>query len=580
MPGVALLLLLAFSTLPAAAQPVADFSVGWISREPKIDYVWDSARPDREGWPEEGQVVQWTAHVRNNGTARAGDVAWRWSIDGEGVSSGTVTLEPNRYTEVVLPWTWTFQRHEIEFEIDVGNAVTERQERNNRLLIHSDALAVGFYAEQTYWNRTATSVSRFDAGATTLDDWLQIRIRQFNDSARLAGVIDRWRIDAVTTVADGSLPLSPLPEVANEYEAFVRPIRFPNAADRSVDLMWGFTSDYPVPVQRTDLLNESLIHELGHARFLVDVYAWGVTEWWKDRVNITPPPPKSNEGWHHTPHRGLMNSHWGFIDRYSAMAMNRIAGHRATKGNYNPPENLGEFLNDLPARSRVRLIRPDGTPVANVPVFIYRSSAEFFDEGLYPKTYDNTPDLERTADADGWIELPRNPFADGPLVHGRESGSGYGSNVTAIVRVNAGGTDLWGYLESLDLNLAYWEGETELAEFELVVGGPICSIARYPLPQSPALESVYTDPDVRFGWNEPTRAVERQLWISVDGGTPTLLATLSGIEDEVIRRVPRGRVAWWVVATYGDGCPVARSATWYFDHDVPGEERRRPSRRR
>lgn len=585
MPRWGPFLLLLLATCSLSAQSLPDFSVAWISRSPKIDYVRGSAQPDVEGWPPAGSTVEWVAHVRNNGGQRAQNVAWRWTIGGEIAATGFATLEPGRYTEISLPWTWTFDRHEIAFEIDAGNAIAERQERNNHLLIHSDALSVAFYVEQSYWTRSMENFARFNVGATTLDDWLQIRIGHFNEMAALAvypdspmGVLDRWRIDAIHVVPDGALPLSPYPEVADEYPEQARPIRFPNAADRSVDIQWGFTDFYPVPSKPADLY-DSLIHELGHARYLVDIYAWGITDWWKDRVNLEPQPPKSFEAWHHTPHRGLMNQHWGYIDQYSAAAMNLIAGHRALAGNYNPPENLGEFLNDLPSRNRVRLVRPDGTPIPHADVALFRSSAEFFAEGLYPKTYDAVADIETVSDAEGWIELPRNPFAEGPVVHGRESGFGFGSNVTAILRVEAGDELSWGYLESLDLNLAYWRGETELAEHEVLVGGPICSIARYPLPSNPGLESRMTRPGVFFSWSEPTPARSREVWVSVNGARPHLVATLTGDETSVTRYIPPGRIAWWVRADYGDGCPEARSATWFFDHESPSLQRRRGARR-
>ena len=37
--------------------------------------------------------------------------------------------------------------------------------------------------------------------------------------------------------------------------------------------------------------------------------------------------------------------------------------------------------------------------------------------GWYGKVIDNTPDLQYTTDADGYAHMPRNPFADGPIVH-------------------------------------------------------------------------------------------------------------------------------------------------------------------
>jgi hypothetical protein len=569
--------------LSVAAQ-TSDFSVAWIARLPKIDYVPGSSDPAVEGWPAAGFVVTWVAHVRSS-RATAANAGYRWTIDGQTAGEGIVALAPRAYTQVELPWTWTFDRHVIAFEIDTGNAFAETQERNNVLTIASNALSVAFYAERSYWNGSEPRVRTLDVGAATLDDWLQRRIRIFNEMAELArypetpqGVIDRLRIDAIHVVDDGALPLSPYPEVASNYPASARPIRFPNAADRSVDLQWGFTfADYPLPGVPDDLY-DSLMHELGHARYLVDVYAWGVAEWRGDRVAIDPPPPMRSRSWYDTRHWGLMNQHYGFIDRYSAAALNLIAGHRPTSGNFNPPENLGRFLNDLPERNRVRLADPSGVPFANATVRIYQSSAEYYAQGVYPKTYDDVPDLEVTSDADGWIELPRNPFSSGPVVHGEEWGFGPGSNVTAIVEVESGGAVSWGFLESLDFNLAWWRGEREVAEHEVVVGAPLCSSATFPFLTTPLPEGRVTSRNVTFGWDGVTTPLRWELWLAVNGGTPRKLLERPGSERFVTAGVPPGRIAWWITATYDERCPAARSSTYFFDHDVGPAHRRAAGR--
>ncbi|MCM2316660.1 MAG: hypothetical protein NDJ92_16050, partial [Thermoanaerobaculia bacterium] len=340
---MAALMLVAATSLGADVGP--DVSVGWISRSPRIPYVWGSENPATEGWPAPGETVTWTAHVRNLTGRNLSGVGYRWILDGRVVGAGESSL-PQGESKFELPWSWTFERHELEFEIDGPAEVDEIEERNNSLLIHTNALAVGFYVEQTFWNSIRTTVTIGNIGATTFDDWMQKRIRQFNSMAELArypetpdGVLDRWRIDQIHVVPDGALPLvTPGPEVRDwgADESSWSTI-YPDSSNLTVDMEWGFpTSTLGFYIDRVSwtLLYDSLVHELGHARYLIDVYAWNVDV---DRDVVTPvPEPPSGIGWYFTtPEPGMMNTSWGFIDRYSAIAMNRIAGHRATMGHYN-----------------------------------------------------------------------------------------------------------------------------------------------------------------------------------------------------------------------------------------------------
>jgi hypothetical protein len=577
---------------PASAQSLPDLSVGHIAREPKIDYVWDSADPWVEGWPQPGEEVEWVAHVRNLSSVSVGPVAYSWSVNGVTVRTGTLSFSPGATVTATLPWIWDRARHEIVFRIDPDDALPESEERNNELLIHSDAIAVGFWIERTIWNQAREVLQRIRIGAATMEDWLQKRIRQFNEMAALAvypetpdGVLDRWRIDAIHIVDDGTLPLSPPPPVANAYPGLAGAVRFPHSEDRSVDIQWGFPAAAPFQVPSGSSNHfDSLLHELGHARYLVDVYGWSIREHSGDVVEL--PIPRMSGHFHVTPHWGLMHQQYGFIDRHSAAALNRIVGHRATRGNYNPPDNLGEFLNDLPSRNRVRLVDTEGAPFVHSRVRLYQSSAEQRDGGNYPKTYDDRPDIERTTDGDGWIELPRNPFSDGPVVHGTEAGfnEGIGSNVTAILEVSRDDSTHWAFLESLDFNLAYWRGERELAEYTLVAGAPLCFPAtharpRFPYPDSVTNEIVDRGRTVQFVWENAFQEAEsHSLWISVDGRAPKRLTTLPPESTSVTLDVPGGRIGWWIVTKYA--CGFRQSPILFFDHNVQKLPRRRSVGRR
>jgi hypothetical protein len=64
---------------------------------------------------------------------------------------------------------------------------------------------------------------------------------------------------------------------------------------------------------------------------------------------------------YYIPYKGLMNTDYSSIDRYSAAALNLIAGHRATKGNSNAPGNMGVYLSrDLPEQNQPTLKEING----------------------------------------------------------------------------------------------------------------------------------------------------------------------------------------------------------------------------
>ncbi len=576
--GIGWLFLALFSVNNANAD--TDFSVGWIQRLPKIDYVWNSKNPKLEGWPKPGQQVTWVANVWNLGNSGVSSVGYQWLLDGAIVSSGQSTLEPNKITTFNFPWKWESARHKIVFQIDPSNAVQESEERNNSLLIYTNALAVGFWVEETFWTTIQDTLKRADIGCTTFDDWMQKRIRQFNEMAELAiyrdtpkGVLDRWRIDEIHMVADGSLPLSSVPE---QGSFGLNPrnygIPFPDSKDRSIDMQWGFPSftvDWFKDFDAWPLLYDSLVHELGHARYLIDVYPWSVSAQ-NDFIGLKPPPPSTQYGWFHvTTEFGLMNTSYGFIDRYSAIALNRIAGQRATVGNYNEPQNIGSFLNDLPAENRIVIVTPDGKTFPNHQVRIYRASGKKdpnWASHVYQLQFDQKPDLEFTTDNQGAIQVGRNPFSKEKLISGINQ-----INTMVIVELIDGKKSHWGFLESREFNLAYWRGKTEFATYKLVVDAPICfSPGVGPDNVLPSHEALVDSGNIAFEW-PASPPQPYQLWYVVDGGKPIRVDVpaephFNRMHIEI--PISGKRVAWWLVYKSPSSppeCPSVRSATFFFD---------------
>lgn len=582
---LALSVALAFSVTPVEA---ADLTVGWISRTPELDYVWDSKQPETEGWPAEGEIVTWRAHVRNWSDQPLPGVRYVWRLDGETVAEGSLDLAAGTNATLDLPLPWSFRRQKLSCTIDPANEVSEESEVNNELTVFTDAIAVGYYVEQTVYDFFRANQHKLGIGSTCFENWAQRTIALYNDMAPLAiypetpdGVLDRWRLQKIVVVPDRALPLVPLPNFG-EMGGEPNESTHPNKDDRGIDLQWGFPATWAQ--YNTDLttvapdnrfyVSSVLIHELGHARYLTDVYGWNIYPP-GDSVSIFEgttgvagssymPYLDNGSRLHLTGELGLMNAQVTFIDRYSAILLNRIAGHRAVRGNYNEPENIAEYLNDLPARNVVTIRDTTGAPVPNATVQVFQAAGE--SRHWYAKKFDRTPDLELTTDADGRVDLGRCPFSgDGKLVHTWRR-----SNVLAIVRVKPPDRiAMYGFLESLQFNLAYWRGDTELAHHELVVGPQRC-VLKEPELVTPAYASK-TSSAVNFEWLPVAGATAYEIWIAPRGEKPRLLET-TAVTSSTGRLT--GDVFWWVVAK-ADGCPPARSITGQFT-TLP---RLRPTRR-
>ena len=563
------LLLLFLLALPSFAD---DLTIGWISRLPELDYVWGSARPQTEGWPLLGSAVTWRGHVRSWLPAPK-TVQYVWRVDGVERSRGTKVLAPNAVTHIDLVRFWSFDRRRIELEVD-----------GKSLEIFSDAISAGFWVEQSFYDEFRAKQHTLGIGSTGFEDWAQRTIALFNDMAALAiypetpeGVLDRVRLQKIVIVPDGSLPLSGLPAEASLGSSGSS---HPDHTDRSVDLMWGFrtallssyTGSTRADPRNPFYASTAVLHELGHARSLVDVYAWDVLhdppEFMVDVTEAGQRIVDESKGTrvHRTPEQGFMNKHYTHIDRYSAITLNFLAGRRAVMGNYNEPRNFAEHLNDFPAQNRVTIRDANGAAIANADVFIYQAEKTVPTERWYGARFDDTPDLVLKTDANGQVLVGRSPFSpDGTVTHAPDFNSG-----VAIVKVKKDNFVAHGFLESRLFNLEYWRGNTQLADHELIVGAD-CP-ANGPILSAPDWGEVTNGPST-LRWARVADATQYRLYVSTNLGKPRVITTR---ETSVTLHL-KGRVDWWVEADIGV-CGTRRSDTRKFIGNATPIPRRRSAR--
>ncbi|MDD1653016.1 MAG: hypothetical protein LUQ64_00570 [Methanomicrobiales archaeon] len=488
-----LLLALAILVLPAAAIPPEnpfvgnsqsplDIDVTHISQGPR--YNFDAAKNN----PAAGDRVTFTARIRNRGTSETGSFSYQWYVDGAVVSSGRAqTIAWGRDTMINYTWTWQAGDHDISFFADPANVFSEKSEQNNLRTIRTTGLRVGFWVEQSvyrYFNDHQLAFTQQYGIADEANSWEDWAQRQIDLANRLMGeavspsspngILDRWRLDQVIVVADGTLPLAG--GLATNQ---------PDTRDRTVDLMWGFpqgilsTGSYRTTDNNANPFHQevSLLHEMLHARYLVDAHAMDIrghsvgvlTE------NGTRLFPGGRGVVHvNSDSPSLMNGGTRFSE-WEAVALNLWAGKRpaAGWGNTNPHAGLGWYLaNRTPAQHTLRVVDSQGNPVESATVQVYRADRvplgsrdpEILEaaKDFSPVYIDNIVDAEGTTDAHGLYSLGANPFSVAEPID-----AGNFNRCVDLVKVRYRGNVTLFWLDLPMVQTRYYRGETAGAVFDV-----------------------------------------------------------------------------------------------------------------
>lgn len=489
-----------------------DVEIAFIERLPRIDYPPKNNTDPRAGWPAEGSAVTWRGHLYNWGTAPV-DVHYVWKLDGRVVKNGQVTLPvgppDTKFTPVDLPWQWEFARHDLTLSIRPTRPLDELIATNNELTIQTDAITVGYYVERSVWEFHHEHQYRLPTkDANSFAGWAQRMMARWNDMFREAvfpneypdGIVERVRLDRLVIVPDFALPLNG-----------GIPSNNPNLEDKTIDMQWGIEEmsirpPYELPDThwwspertlkafaggRVDREQEDppfwcglgFIHEMAHARYLVDAYGFNVHTGHGDDISKRTIPiqvegqpvigtymPTEHDIQHWRKYAGQMGGdywHWSVFD---AMCWNRRAGWRARGGNCNGPPTIGEFLQDIPKRLIYQYVDQDGEPLAGADIWVYQARGTGKD--WYSKKYPAEPDIRKRTDADGKVEFDRKLWsADGRIRHT------YGhSNGVALVHVIHEGQHYFLFEEVTDANIAYNLGHpdeyTFTRQIELRDGAP------------------------------------------------------------------------------------------------------------
>ncbi len=398
-------------------------------------------------FPSIGATVTYTAHVRNRGTTTiAGPVQATWRYDGGVIGTATIPgpLAPGEAAATAITRTWDGLSHEISFTIDTPD---DRPENN---LLVDDTNAVGFltYVDRTYEEDHREETPSYPQAST--DDfiyWLHLHMAEMNRLLEEAGSDKRVRYDRLEVLDDDA----PDPAIDTIYWA-VFPFRF-RAGDGSLRSGSGY---YHADVD----IDYGLLHEEGHQLGLVDIYQLDLSG-----------EDNHVSGQGYSAVAGLMHGVSDFLSTHSALAMNHW--YNVAHGYY------GQYMYAMPATVRLRLVGVDGDPLDGATVKMYQKIE-------IPGVGQQIPDqvkAQGVTNANGEWDLPNVPI-DTDMVPTTYAGDqlhanpfGYlavvGNNGLLHFRVEKDGGVDYAWLDVTEVNVAYWQGATDVAVFErqVAVGG-------------------------------------------------------------------------------------------------------------
>ena len=479
---------------PASPQTPAgvDLDVTFISRDP-IYYMYCVEYPDDlpqlcpghaddQHWPEEGELVTFTAHVVNKGTSASPAFDYEWAIDDTVVLTGTLPgLASGAETTSTYQWVWAHQMegdkvlddHDVSFRADPQNLVAETYESNNSIKDRTNALSfiltitAEMYAE---YNMPVDPIYPYSA-----EDWLQKQIAMINTNLAAAvypatpeGATVRVRIDTIQ-IAESN----PEPDFHHDGGWFIdRDLRAGASAyyDPATDIDWG------------------LVHELAHQMGLIDLYASNI---YQTSVYVLNQNGRQTNFGFEWPRGGIMGggdiypyNDWNMYDSHTAGGLSSNYGYR--NGYY------GVYQYDIPLQNNFLVLDSAGNPAPGVTVTLYQRTPGLWDwtghTGL-----DNTPEISGTTDDAGIFPLPNRPAGGGAVteighvLHDNPFGKidFIGGNNRFLVKLSQGAHEEFFWLDVTAFNLAYWLGDT--AEHTFVLNSHVPTAGA---PAAPVLEPV------------------------------------------------------------------------------------------
>lgn len=485
-------------TAPQFTKPAGtDLDVLYISRNPlkkAYSVCYDSEiRPslcagtgNETRWPAAGETVTFTAHFMNKGTASSGAFAYKWFVDGVQVKSGTqASMAAGERRTLTYAWTWghTLQgekllgQHTVRFQLDPQNQIVETYETNNSREDRTDALSLVMALTPELYQ--ALEVPIDPSWPFSAEDWLQKQIDALNQTmiqsvyASLPnGVSERVRLDAIIVASE-----QPTPDRAWDGGFYMI------GDDRAFEGYYDRDAD----------VSGALVHELFHQLGVVDMYNLDVA---LEVLQVRDRNQNPVQMQHNPDRPGIMGDP-GIrprkLDEHSARSLDANKGYR--RGYF------GEYLFDVPATTRIRVLNVLGQPASNVQVKMYQRTLSGGMLGSLHGSIDDQPEIAVTTDSSGIGTLPNRssggtyPTQTGHTLRNNPFGviNVVGNNLVFLVQLQSGTHEEFIWLDITRFNFAAWNSQNTL---DLVTHVPAANAPNPPRNLTAKLESG----QVRLRW--------------------------------------------------------------------------------
>lgn len=207
---------LSLTAEPREAPKGPDLSVTLISRTPEYPRYEPTPVPGAKRWPDDGEEVTYTVHVKNIGDTAADTFDGQWLInDSEPqIVSSQEKLNPGQETtlQLKLPFKNIHTDHRINpLAFKLFTKGVDANRANNRLEIARTGLTVEMVVPKAVYDQVASEQN--PVGTKCFEDWAQYQISAINDTyfhaSRFSiapnGILERVRLQRIV-IADTATP--------------------------------------------------------------------------------------------------------------------------------------------------------------------------------------------------------------------------------------------------------------------------------------------------------------------------------------------------------------------------------------
>ena len=423
--------------------------------------------PDQSGikrLPAPGDSVQLIAHVSNFGDTPSGPFNYSWTLDNDVVESGNDEgLAPGESIELVLPIDWPTSETNpvVRFTVDPEDHVDELIEDNNSVIDWIKGHTLGIYFSSIAYESLTLS-NQQGKSIQSPEHWVHNNVSYLNELLASAGLEDRVRTELFLIADRRNLDGN-------------HPLRW------QLDGWWGiwdggfFTAE---GYRERPEIDHGLLHELMHQLGAIDIYAMHLNKESVALPDINRPGElvgcNRPELWGHPwgcfrfpkDVEDMMSTVPAFIGVHTAGGMRSNAGHR--RGYF------GDYLFDTPETTVLRIVDQRGMPLQDVALHFYQRT-----QSPQGGIVDDIPEFTLTTNDDGQVVLPNRGIYGIPTETGhqlRPNPFGFinasGDNGTFIIEMTSDQCTNYKWLTLVELNLAYWDGQTEEAVFEKTLRCP------------------------------------------------------------------------------------------------------------